>query len=437
MADPPEGFPDTPLLDELESGPWPSFVTDLKGLAQRKPAVGQLLGQLEKSYRDRTNYWTGTVLNLKGYGGGVLARYSDVRDQFPEVSQFHTIRVIEPSGYVYSTEALRELCDISEEHSAGILQLHGMTGDILMLGSTNESTHAAGEALMEKGWDIGGSGGAMRTISCCIGPARCEMTCYDTLGLAKFLTDTFIGQLHRPEFPYKFKFKLSGCATDCSNSMLRSDMPIIGTWRDDIQIDDQRVAAFVEEHGEGFVVSNVLMRCPTRCISLRGGRIEFDNDNCVHCMHCINVMHGALAPGLDRGATILIGGKRSVKIGDMISSMLVPFMKLKTREDWEEFANLVRSIWDFWTEYALEHERVGEFIDRIGMASFLDGVGLEPDPRMVNQPRSNSYIKFEEYATSRMFGEPEKMPEVVDREVLREETAAPEGGDRAGEEGGV
>ncbi|MHB1325437.1 MAG: dissimilatory-type sulfite reductase subunit alpha [Thermoleophilia bacterium] len=423
-------LPDTPLLDELEEGPWPSFVTDLKQLAQAKPQVGQLLGQLEKSYRDRWNYWTGTALNLRGYGGGILARYSEIGELFPEVSQFHTIRVIEPPGYVYSTAALRELCDVSEAHSAGILQLHGMTGDILLLGSDNESTHIAGEALMEKGWDIGGSGGGLRTISCCIGPARCEMACYDTLGLTKFLTDIFINELHRPEFPYKFKFKLSGCANDCSGSMMRSDMPIIGTWRGDIGIDHEEVASFIEARGEAYVAANVVERCPTRCITLAGGRLSIDNDNCVHCMHCINVMHSALAPGSDRGVSILIGGKRTLKIGDMLASLLVPFMSMRTSEDWQELAALTRRIWDFWTEYALDHERVGEFIDRIGMASFLDGVGIAPDPRMVRAPRANSYIKFEELAPPRLYGEPEKTPNVMDREVtdLEETGNRPAGG---------
>ncbi len=417
-------LPDTPMLDQLEDGPWPSFVADLKRLAQSKASVGQLLGQLERSYGDRWNYWTGTVLNLKGYGGGVLARYSDLKEDFPEVAQFHTIRVIEPPGYVYSTDALRELCDISEEYSSGILQLHGMTGDILMLGSDNETTHTAGEELMEKGWDIGGSGGAMRTLSCCIGPARCEMSCFDTLGLTKFLTDTFISELHRPEFPYKFKFKLSGCANDCANSMMRSDMPIIGTWRDDIQVNQEEVARFTEKHGEQFVIENVVTRCPTRCISFAGGKIGIDDDNCVHCMHCINVMHSALAPGKDRGVTILIGGKRTLKIGDMMASLLIPFMEMKTQEDWDALAGLVRRIWEFWTEHALEHERVGEFIDRISMTSFLDGIGIEPNPQMVAQPRTNSYIKFEEYTAPRLSGELHKEPSVVDREVI-----GPEGGD--------
>ena len=51
-------LPDTPLLDELESGPWPSFVTGLKRLARTedRPYAGvmkDLLGQLEPSYETR------------------------------------------------------------------------------------------------------------------------------------------------------------------------------------------------------------------------------------------------------------------------------------------------------------------------------------------------------------------------------------------------
>ena len=42
----------TPMLDELESGPWPSFVTGLKDLAERtkKPMLRGVMDQLEYSY---------------------------------------------------------------------------------------------------------------------------------------------------------------------------------------------------------------------------------------------------------------------------------------------------------------------------------------------------------------------------------------------------
>ncbi len=407
---------ETPMLDELKTGPWPSFVADLERYSEKKPAVGQLLGQLEQSYEDRWNYWQGTVLNVDGYGGGVIARYSELGEQYPDIAQFHTIRVIPPPGWVYSTEKLRELCDIWEKHSAGIMQLHGMTGDILLLGTDNKTTFEAAEELMEKGWDLGGSGPALRTLACCVGEARCEAACFDTMALTKHLTDNYISELHRPELPYKYKFKLSGCANDCAASMQRSDMPVIGTWRGAMQINQDEVGKFIDDKGIEFVIDNVLTRCPTNCISLKGKTIDVDNDNCVRCMHCINVMHRALKPGKDRGATILIGGKRTLKIGDTMSSVLVPFMPLKTEEDFTKLTDLIDSIWEFWGDNGLEHERIGEFIARVGLGTFLEGIGLEPDPQMINQPRTSPYIKFEELTGSKIDGEPEHNPAVSNEE---------------------
>ena len=44
---------DTPMLDQLESGPWPSFVTGLKRLANDKDYMVDLMGQLETSYQTK------------------------------------------------------------------------------------------------------------------------------------------------------------------------------------------------------------------------------------------------------------------------------------------------------------------------------------------------------------------------------------------------
>ncbi len=46
--------------------------------------------------------------------------------------------------------------------------------------------------------------------------------------------------MHRPALPYKFKFKFSGCPNDCVNAIQRSDMATIGTWRDNIRVDQER-----------------------------------------------------------------------------------------------------------------------------------------------------------------------------------------------------
>jgi hypothetical protein len=96
----------TPKLDELEKGKWPSFVKEIKTAAEKSPMAQDLLGQLEKSYRDKIGYWKhGGIVGVMGYGGGVIGRYSSLPEEFPNVSHFHTIRVNQPAGWFYNTGA--------------------------------------------------------------------------------------------------------------------------------------------------------------------------------------------------------------------------------------------------------------------------------------------------------------------------------------------
>jgi sulfite reductase alpha subunit len=63
--------------------------------------------------------------------------------------------------------------------------------------------------------------------------------------------------------------------------------------------------------------------------------------------------------------------------------------------DPEDIYELAEEIWDLWGEHGMNRERVGEFIQRIGLGNFLEQIGLEPEPEMVIHPRTNPYIFFE------------------------------------------
>ncbi len=382
----------TPLLDELEKGPWPSFVKEIKKEGER-PMVRDLLGQLERSYEEHIGHWKhGGLVGVMGYGGGVIGRYSDLPDEFPEVAEFHTYRVNQPAGWFYTSEALRTLCDIWDRHGSGLTNMHGSTGDIIFLGSKTEALEPCFADLTAAGWDLGGSGSDVRTPSCCVGPARCEWACYDTLAACYDITQTYQDELHRPMFPYKFKFKFSGCPNDCVAAIARSDMSIIGTWKDDIQVDQEAVREYAKNGTD--IQREVCALCPTGCIRWDGETLEIDNDECVKCMHCINVMPKALAPGKERGAAILIGAKAPIIGGALLSSVFVPFIEMKP--PFEEIKELAEAIWDFWGEHGKNRERVGEFIQRVGLGNFLEAIGLDPVPEMIAHPRTNPYIFFDE-----------------------------------------
>ena len=118
---------ETPMLDELENGPWPSFVSGIKRLRDQHPTeringvANDLLGQLEHSYETRKGYWKGGTVSVYGYGGGIIPRFSEVGQQFPESKEFHNLAAGGQSlQHRHATPAGRQLgevglgsCDLS------------------------------------------------------------------------------------------------------------------------------------------------------------------------------------------------------------------------------------------------------------------------------------------------------------------------------------
>lgn len=412
---------DISMVEELEKGPWTSFVSDIKREALHrsklpddktmipKECCEDLLGQLEISYRHKETHWKhGGIVGVFGYGGGVIGRYSDVPDQFPGVAHFHTLRVNQPSSKFYSTDYLRALCDIWEYRGSGLTNMHGSTGDTVFLGTTTEQLEPIFYDLThDLGVDLGGSGSNLRTPSCCIGKARCEYAMIDTQDMCYELTMHYQDELHRPAFPYKFKFKFDGCPNCCVASIARADMSYIGTWKDDIRIDQEAVKAYVggefkrnagdmagRDWGPFDIKAEVIDLCPTACMSWDGNKLTIDNKECTRCMHCINVMPRALRPGTDTGCSILFGAKAPILEGAQMSLLTIPFMRAE--RPYENIKALVDRVWEWWPEEGKNRERLGELIQRQGLPKFLEVIGVKPIPQMVKEPRSNPYIFWKE-----------------------------------------
>ncbi|SKA77245.1 dissimilatory-type sulfite reductase subunit alpha [Desulfobaculum bizertense] len=412
----------TPLLDQLESGPWPSFVSDIKQEAERRKAnpdnveyqipvdvCEDLLGILEMSYEDGETHWKhGGIVGVFGYGGGVIGRYADQPEQFPGVAHFHTVRVNQPSAKYYTTDYLRKLIDLWDFRGSGLTNMHGSTGDMVLLGTTTPQLEEIFWTLThDLNTDLGGSGSNLRTPAACLGQSRCEFACYDTQDISYHLTQEYQDELHRPAFPYKFKFKFDGCPNGCVASIARSDCSIIGTWKDDIKIDQEAVKAYVagefrpnagahsgRDWGKFDIQKEVVDLCPTGCMSWDGSKLSIDNKECYRCMHCINTMPRALHIGDERGASMFIGAKAPILDGAQMGSLLVPFVKVE--EPYDEIKEVIENLWDWWMEEGKNRERIGETIKRQGFQKMLDVTGIKADPRHVQEPRSNPYIFWKE-----------------------------------------
>jgi sulfite reductase alpha subunit len=414
---------ETPLLDQLETGPWPSFVTDIKRQAEFRAknqdkveyqipvdVCEDLLGVLELSFKHGRTHWKhGGIVGVFGYGGGVIGRYCDQPEQFPGVAHFHTVRVAQPAGKFYKTDYLKSICDLWDFRGSGITNMHGSTGDIIFIGTTTPQLEEIFYELTHKhNQDLGGSGSNLRTPADCIGQARCEYACYDTQALCHDLTNEYQDELHRPAFPYKFKFKFDGCPNCCVASIARADLSFIGLWRDEIRIDAEAVKAYVggeivpnggshagRDWGAFDIQKEVIGLCPTECMRYEDGKLEINNKECNHCMHCINVMPRALRIGNDRGCAILAGAKAPILDGAQMGTLIVPFISVEAPyTDIKE--KVIEPIWDWWMEEGKNRERLGELMKRQGLQRMLEVTGFDPDPRMVQEPRTNPYIFWKE-----------------------------------------
>jgi sulfite reductase alpha subunit len=398
-------------------------VSDLKQQAEKRAkneeniefqipsdVVEDLIGVLELSFKHGRTHWKhGGIVGVFGYGGGVIGRYCDQPENFPGVAHFHTMRVAQPGGKFYTADYLRKLCDLWDFRGSGITNMHGSTGDIIFLGTTTpqleeifyEMTHNFNQ-------DLGGSGSNLRTPADCIGDARCEYSCYDTQALCYDLTQEYQDELHRPAFPYKFKFKFDGCPNCCVASIARADISFIGTWRDDIKIDQEAVKAYIggeippngnahsgRDWGAFDINKEVIDLCPTNCMWMEDGKLMIDNAECTRCMHCINVMPQALWPGQDTGVSILLGAKAPILEGAQMSLLTIPFVKCEPPYD-NIKENIIEPIWEWWPEEGKNRERLGELIQRQGIQKLLEVLNIPPMPQMVKEPRSNPYIFWKE-----------------------------------------
>jgi dissimilatory sulfite reductase alpha subunit len=412
---------DIPDMDELEKGPWPSFVADAKreALHRRNLAddrmmidrdvVEDMLGQLQVSFDEGETHWKhGGIVGVFGYGGGVIGRYSDLPDKFPSIAHFHTMRINQPASKFYTSDYLRCICDLWEYRGSGMMNMHGSTGDMVCIGTFTEQLepifYELGHVLQQ---DLGGSGSNLRTPSCCIGKARCEYACIDTQAMCYELTHYYQDELHRPAFPYKFKFKFDGCPNGCVASIARSDMSFIGTWKDNIRINQEAVQAYIggeiapnagahagKDWGKFDIDKEVINLCPTNCMWMEDGKLMIDDKECTRCMHCINTMPRALKPGVETGVSILFGAKAPILDGAQMSVLTIPFMKCEA--PYEEIKEVVEKIWEWWPEEGKNRERLGELIQRQGISKLLEVLEIPPMPQMVKEPRSNPYIFWKE-----------------------------------------
>jgi sulfite reductase beta subunit len=151
-----------------------------------------------------------------------------------------------------------------------------------------------------------------------------------------------------------------------------SDIAILGIHRKPPMIDHDTVRAKCE-------IPNVIAACPTGAIrpNPKEKSLTVAEEKCMYCGNCYTMCPGMpLADPIGDGVSIWVGGKiSSARTPPKFSRLAIPFLP-NNPPRWPEVTDAVRNIVETWASHARKHERMGEWIERVGWEKFFELSGI-------------------------------------------------------------
>jgi sulfite reductase alpha subunit len=388
------------MLEYLEGGPWPSYVKELR---KTKYPIEAYAEGLAKKYTP----WLSGSFRVRYVFSGILARRS--RDgKFVEIH----FRTYAPAGRFYSTSYLRKVTEVAKKYGIELLELGGNTGALVMNMIAEKADEAVDAIRTIIGTDVGGSGDTFREFYACPGPALCEFALYDTLHAMDYVRShpAIYRYLNTQMFPYKIKFKFSGCPMDCATANSRADFALIGTWVGAPEVDQGLLRKMVEE---GKINPKELVEsCPSKAIAWDEERKELriDGSKCLKAMNCIRKAFPAIKPGKNRKIALLVGAHAQGHFGPKLGRAVA---LLDSIEDVIPFAT---ELINKYMELAPRRHRIGDMIIRRGFKVISEVA----DKTLPNKPRGTPSAHLRVSIGAVLTDDERKMYEDWSRSLVRE-----------------
>lgn len=243
------------------------------------------------------------------------------------------------------------------------MEFGGNTGALVLNMIAEKADEAVDAIRTIMGSDVGGSGDTFREFYACPGPALCEFALYDTLHAMDYIRShpAFYRYLNTQMFPYKIKFKFSGCPMDCATANSRADFALIGTWVGAPEVDQGLFRKMVEEGKIN--PKEIVDSCPSKAISWNEEKKELniDGSKCLKAMNCIKKAFPAIRPGRNRKIALLVGAHIQ---GGHFGPKLARAVALL--DSVEEIVPFATELINKYMELAPRRHRIGDMIIRRG-----------------------------------------------------------------------
>jgi sulfite reductase beta subunit len=203
---------------------------------------------------------------------------------------------------------------------------------------------------------------------------HCHSSATDASGVVKAVMDELIDYFKTMKLPAKIRLALACCLNMCG-AVHCSDIAILGIHTRPPKVNHDLLPKVCE-------IPNVVASCPTAAIrpSTYMGKpsVEVDENKCMYCANCYTVCPAMPLNNAETdGISIWVGGKVSnARTEPMFSKLAVPYLP-NNPPRWPEVVQTVKKIVEVWAANAHKHERVGEWIERIGWPKFFKLTGIE------------------------------------------------------------
>lgn len=289
---------------------------------------------------------------------GVLKHVAESGDEL------YTVRV--GSERLLSTDKVREICEVADKYCDGYVRFTSRH-NIEFLVSDKSKVEPLIADVTKRGWPVGGTGHCITNIVHTQGWVHCHTPATDASGIVKAVMDELYDYFSRMDLPAYCRISLACCLNMCG-AVHCSDIAILGIHRMVPKINHEIVRTKCE-------IPNVIAACPTGAIrpDPANKSVIVNEDRCMYCGNCYTMCPGMpVADPKGDGVSIWVGGKVSnTRSGPAFSRLVIPYLP-NNPPRWPETVAAVKNIVEVWAKNARKHERMGEWIERIGWERFFE-----------------------------------------------------------------
>ncbi|MCL5022978.1 MAG: dissimilatory-type sulfite reductase subunit beta [Nitrospirae bacterium] len=274
-----------------------------------------------------------------------------------------SVRMASPR--LISTDFVRDVCDVADKYCDGFFRFTSRH-NVEFLVSDESKVKPLEDDLKKRGMVMGGIGPRVSNIVHTQGWVHCHSAATDASGLVKVIMDEFIDYFTTKELPNKVRFAVA-CCTNMCGAVHCSDIALVGVHRKPPIPDHGRIPNMCE-------IPSTIASCPTGAISPDPAKksLKINNDKCMYCGNCYSVCPALpISDPVNDGVAIVVGGKvTNLRTAPKFSKLVYPWLP-NNPPKWPEVTNAVKGILEAYVKGAQKHERVGEWIDRIGWEKFF------------------------------------------------------------------